>query len=212
MCISDYNYELTTDNTCALVPGEESLDPVQVCKDDPNRMSYFDSQGFRKIPISTCHGGEVGRYFGEEKPCPGHEPEFADAQPGLRGFGLFVVAFVIPVVAAGGVGYWIWTRWDGKFGRIRLGETSAGAPRWAMTDAWDKDQPWIKYPVAVAAGAIAVAASLPLLVGAVWRSISTRWFGGRRYTTRESFARSRGEYAVVDPVEDELLGEDDEEF
>jgi hypothetical protein len=110
---------------------------------------------------------------------------------------------VLPFSAAGAIGYYIWTRWDGKFGRIRLGDTSS---------AFDADQPWIKWPVAVVAGVVAVVAAVPLLLGAVWRQ-AIGLFRGRtvRYTTRDSFARGRGDYAVVDPDEDELLGDDEED-
>lgn len=128
---------------------------------------------------------------------------------------MFVVAFVLPVAAASGVGYFVWSRWDGKFGRIRLGETAGGAPRWAMGDAWDAEQPWIKYPVAAAAGIVAVLAAAPLLLGAAARAVRSRFAGTGghgRYTSRAAFARSRGEYAVVDPLEDELLGDDEEEL
>ena len=202
---SDYNFELTRDNTCALVSGLSSLDPVQICYDDPQRVSYNERQGYRKIPISTCHGGELGRFLGAEHACPGHGSEFADRQPGLRGFGLFIVAFVLPVVAAAAIGYWAYQHWDGKFGRIRLGEPGSGS-------AWDAEQPWIRYPVAVVAAVVAVAAAVPMLLHAAWLQLRARVGGSRRYTTRASFARGRGEYAVVDPVEDELLGEVDEEF
>jgi hypothetical protein len=34
---------------------------------------------------------------------------------------------------------------------------------------------------------------------------------GRRFTTRDSFARGSGDYAVVDTDEGELLGEDSDE-
>jgi hypothetical protein len=36
-------------------------------------------------------------------------------------------------------------------------------------------------------------------------------YGGQRYTSRSSFARGRGDYAVVDDDEGELLGEDSDE-
>lgn len=58
---------------------------------------------------------------------------------------------------------------------------------------------------------VAIVATLPMLLGSLWRSMSGLFGGGRRYTTRSSFARGRGDYAVVDPDEDELLGEDDDE-
>ena len=114
-----------------------------------------------------------------------------------------MVAVFLPVMVAAGVGYWVWKNWDGKFGRIRLGGESGSA--------FDANQPWIHYPVAVVSGVIAVVAAIPLLVGSVWRSLSGMFGGGRRYTTRQSFARGRNDYAVVDPDEDELLGDEEDE-
>ena len=71
------------------------------------------------------------------------------------------------------------------------------------------------YPVAVLSGLVAVLAAIPLLAKSLWRSVSSRLGVGRgaggRYTTRSSFARGRGNYAVVDPDEDELLGDEDDE-
>ena len=105
-----------------------------------------------------------------------------------------------------------------KVGSIRLGS----GPSSSSGGIFDSERPWIKYPVAAVAGVIAVLGAIPLLAGSAWRSISGLWGGSRgrysglggqprTYTTRNSFARGRGDYAVVDPDEDELLGEDDED-
>ena len=117
---------------------------------------------------------------------------------------------MLPIVAASGIGYWVYTKWEGgSFGRIRLGDGYSGAG-----SAFDAERPWVKYPVAALAALVAVAATVPLVVGAAWKFVSGlfKGRGGGRYTTRQSFARGRGDYAVVDPDEDELLGgnEDDE--
>lgn len=64
------------------------------------------------------------------------------------------------------------------------------------------------------AGAVAVAQALPLLASSLWRSAASalgRNTSNRRFTTRDSFARGRGDYAVVDEDEGELLGEDSDE-
>lgn len=114
---------------------------------------------------------------------------------------------LFPVLVASAVGYWVWTHWDGKFGRIRLG--SPGEPG----GLFDANQPWISYPIMAVAGVVAVAATVPMLLGSLWRWATGLWGrGGRgRYTTRGSFARGRGDYAVVDPDEDELLGGEDDD-
>lgn len=104
------------------------------------------------------------------------------------------------------IGWYVYQKWDGKFGRIRLGE--------AGESAFSSEQPWIKWPIAVISGIVAVAAALPLLIGSLWRNVSGRLGGGygtRTYTSRDSFARGRGDYAEVDPDEGELLGDDSDE-
>ena len=122
----------------------------------------------------------------------------------MSGFTIFL-AVVIPFLAAGGIGYYVWRNWDGKFGRIRLGDSAGG---------FSGETPWVKWPVAIVSGFVAVVAALPLLIGSIWRFAASRMgggYGGRTYTSRSSFARSRGDYAVVDPDEGELLGEDSDE-
>ena len=75
----------------------------------------------------------------------------------------------------------------------------------------DADRPWIRWPIAAVAGLVAVVGAIPMVVGSVWRGISGLFGGSRRYTSRQSFARGRQDYAVVDPDEDELLGSAEED-
>lgn len=79
--------------------------------------------------------------------------------------------------------------------------------------SFDGEAPYIKYPVLVVAGLVAAIQAAPLLAASLWRSASTAFGRGRtaRFTTRDSFARGRGDYAVVDEDEGELLGEDSDE-
>jgi hypothetical protein len=117
----------------------------------------------------------------------------------------------VPIAAAAGIGYYVWTRWGSQFGQIRLGDSSFGS---GSGGAFSSDQPWVAWPVAIVSGLIAVVAAIPLLVGSLYRSASNR-FGGsanaRTYTSRSSFARGRGDYATVDDDEGELLGDDSDE-
>lgn len=76
---------------------------------------------------------------------------------------------------------------------------------------FNADKPWIAYPIAAVSAIVAVLAATPMLLGSAWRGLRSLFGGGSRYTTRSSFARGRGNYAVVDPDEDELLGDDDDE-
>jgi len=199
----DYNFERQQDGWCHLVPGLEPADPLDQCKANPDQYEYYDPTGYRRIPISTCSGGKEMDFAAQSHPCPGHEKEYQEKK-GISGAGLFF-AIVIPIAAAVGVGYWVWRNWDGKFGRIRLGEPMAG------------ENPWIAWPVAVLSAVVAVLGALPLLVGSIWRSLRARFGGGYGtipYTSRSSFARGRGGYyAAVEENDDELLGEnsDDDE-
>lgn len=186
---------------CKLIDGLSKPDPMAVC--EKGAVEYWDITGYRKIPISTCEGGNEMRRTGQSHPCPGQEEEY-ERKHGVSGFVIFL-AVVLPFAAAGGIGYYVWRNWDGKFGRIRLGEGGTGG--------FDSDSPWVQWPVAAISGLVAVVAAIPLLVGAAWRAVSNRFggYGGRTYTSRSSFARGRGDYAVVDPDEGELLGEDSDE-
>lgn len=65
----------------------------------------------------------------------------------------------------------------------------------------------------VIAGIVAIVQALPLLVGSLWRSTLSLFGrgGSRTFTTRDSFARGRGDYAIVDEDEGELLGDESDE-
>jgi hypothetical protein len=199
--ISDYNYQLDDKNYCTLIDGLNPLNHSRDCADDPDLVYWSDPTGFRRVPLSTCQGGKE-LDVSQQHICPGHEQQYEREHGGLRGFALFVVAVLLPVTIAAGIGYYVWTRCGGKFGRIRLGDSGG---------ALDASQPWIHYPVAAISALVAVIAAIPLLVSSIWRSASGLFGGGRRYTTRQSFARGRGDYAIVDPDEDELLGDDEED-
>lgn len=196
----DYNFERQKDGTCRLVDGLKPPDPLEQCKANPDQFEYYDPTGYRKIPISTCQGGKEMEYTAGSHPCPGHEKEYQEKK-GISGAALFF-AVVVPIAAATGVGYWVWRNWDGKFGRIRLGEPATG------------ENPWIAWPVAALSAVIAVLGALPLVVGSIWRTLRARFGGGYGtipYTSRSSFARGRGDYAAVDNDEGELLGEDSDD-
>ncbi|KAG9188424.1 vacuolar protein sorting/targeting protein 10 [Alternaria panax] len=203
-----YNYERDASGDCKPVAGASLPEASAVCK-DKNVKEYYTDVRFRKIPLSTCEGGRELDKTGDVHPCPGFEEDFRKKH-GIGGFSLFL-AIVLPFAAAGGVGYYVWKHWDGKFGRIRLGDGSGSG-------AFDSDAPWVKWPIAAVSGLVAVASALPLLIGSVYRWAAGRMGGGggygdygRTYTSRSSFARGRGDYAVVDPDEGELLGDESDE-
>lgn len=156
--------------------------------------------------------------------CPGKEEEFAERHR-LSGIGLFF-AITIPFALAGAAGWWVYRNWSGKFGQIRLGDNGSGVGFGA--GAFDSDSPFVRFPVMAISAAVAVAGAIPLVVAGLWRAgvaavdrmrygdggtfSSLAGNGGARpFTTRDSFARGRGDYATADDDEGELLGEDSDE-
>lgn len=206
----DYNYQIDPTGACRLVDGLEPPNPEEVCKKNPDLIEFNEVTGYRKIPLSTCSGGRELDKAQNKHPCPGHDKEF-QKKHSISGAGLFF-AIVLPIAAAAGVGYWVYQNWDNKFGRIQLGDGIGG------TGFRGPDSDWTKYPVMAISGVVAVLAALPMLVGSLWRTVATRLGRGsggygyaRPYTSRSSFQRGRGDYAVVDEDEGELLGEDSDE-
>ncbi|RYP73745.1 hypothetical protein DL771_003458 [Monosporascus sp. 5C6A] len=213
----DYNFELNNHNQCELVEGLEPMSAERYCAEHPDESTFYEPSGFRRIPLTTCKGGDEMDKVLTAHACPGHEEEFERARR-ASGMAIFF-AVIIPVALASFAGWWVWQNWQGKFGQIRLGEQSS----------LDNDAPWVKYPVVAVSAVVAVAGALPLLVGSLWRSMSLifdkfrgggsgrggySWLHGgrqRRFTTRDSFARGRGDYAVVDEDEGELLGDDSDD-
>ena len=194
-----------------MVPGLPKPDAMATCKENPDAIEYWMPTGYRRIPLTTCQGGlNLDRIT--SKPCPDKEEEY-QKKHGISGIGLFF-AIVIPILAAGGIGYYAYTRWDVKFGQIRLGE-NVGVSEGLLSC----DSPLITVPIAIIAGVVAVVRALPLLATSLWRSASGYMRIGRGrgyqrpYASRGSFAARRGDYTSVMEDEDELLGveEGDEE-
>jgi hypothetical protein len=211
----DYNYERRGDGHCELVEGLSKADPKEVCK-KKGVKEYSSITGYRKIPISTCEGGkELDKLESTMKPCPGYEEDF-QRKHGISGFGLFF-AIIIPIAAAAGIGWWVYQNWENKFGRIRLGDGSSPLAASTGYSAFDRDAPWIKYPIMALSGVVALVAAVPMVVGSLWKAGSTRLGRSRSggygsaYTSRNSFARGRGDYSSVPDDEGELLGEDSDE-
>ena len=208
----DYNYERLNDGTCRLVEGLQPADPKRECEKEGVK-EWYSITGYRRIPITTCSGGVEYDLTSYSHPCPGYEEEWAEKHS-LSGIALFFV-IVLPIAAAAGVGYWVWKNWDDKFGRIRLGDGMG--PSSTGYGAFDRDAPWIKYPVMALSGVVAVLAAVPMLIGSIWSMVSTRMGRSSRgsyarpYTSRSSFARGRGDYSAVGDDEGELLGEDSDE-
>lgn len=71
----DYNYYRDSDNTCKLVKGLSPADRQNDYCGKPDAFQYFESTGYRKLPLSTCVGGKEFDSW-KPKPCPGKQSEF----------------------------------------------------------------------------------------------------------------------------------------
>lgn len=207
MLDSDYNYERQSDGSCSLVPGLGPQDPAAYCKANPEAIEYWEITGYRRIPQTTCEGG-INLDHRVSRPCPGKQEQY-DKRHGISGAGLFF-AIATPITLAGAIGYYLYTRWDGKFGQIRLGESPVGSQGLL---SWESLL--VTIPITVIAGVVAIAKTLPLLATSLWRSASGYVRIGRSrssprpYASRGSFAARRGDYTSVVDDEDELLGVED---
>ncbi|KXX75224.1 Vacuolar protein sorting/targeting protein 10 [Madurella mycetomatis] len=218
----DYNFEPDRFGHCALVSGLEPKSRETWCAEHPDEIEYYKPTGFRRVPLTTCVGGLAMDKQSQPQPCKGHEEEFEKAH--ARSPVAIFFSITVPFALAGAVGWYVWRSWNGKIGQIRLGENG--------TSAFDSDRAWVKYPIIALSAVVAVVGAMPLVVAAMWRTARgaveratglgsgggrgawSRLNGGdgRRFTTRDSFARGRGEYdAIVDEDEGELLGEDSDE-
>jgi hypothetical protein len=230
---SDYNYELDNHGACHLVDGLPPLSEKEWCSAHPDAVDWYEPTGYRRVPLSTCVGGQELDKASTVHPCPGKEDEFERKHSGISGIGLFF-AVTIPFAFAALAGWWVWRNWSGKFGQIRLGENGAGSVSLGH-GAFDAEAPWIRYPIIAVSAVVAVVVAIPSMVGALWRtgrSAAERWgiaapgrgafsrLGGggagssgrtQRFTTRDSFARGRGEFAGLDEDEGELLGDESDE-
>ncbi|KAI5296664.1 vacuolar protein sorting/targeting protein PEP1, partial [Ascosphaera acerosa] len=188
----DYNFARQPGGSCALVPGLQPKDPMEVCTADPDAVEWFEPTGYRRIPLSTCVGGlQLDRISAH--PCPHKEEEFEKKHPGISGVGLFF-AITIPVTVAVAVGYYVYSRWDGKFGHIRLGETPSSsslssspsfAASWAeglrggLGGLFASDSPLVRGCVTAVAAVVAVVSAVPFVVTGVWRSLRSKFHRGR---------------------------------
>jgi len=214
----DYNFERTSAGDCKLVDGQTPKNPEEVCRAHPEIDEFFDVSGYRKLPLSTCEGGNEFDIAVESHPCPGHEEQYQKKR-GISGVALFFAIF-LPIAAAAVVGYFAWRQIESRYGRIRLGESgpSAGGGR----SAFDAENVWVRIPVLVVSGIAAVVMAIPAVFGGLIRVVRERTGrggdggGGRGrggYTSRGAFARARGrdqDYSsVVSEDEDgDLLGAD----
>lgn len=191
----DFNYERGNDGACHLVEGLPVPDHAEECAANKSLVEWYESTGYRRIPLTKCEGGKEWDK-GTLRPCPNHEKEFNERH-GPSGWAIFF-GIVFALGGAGGIGWYVWNRWTGKFGAIRLGEDSSGG-----------QSPFVRYPIIVISAIVAVAVAIPAIVQIAAGWVISKFSRPKRFTTRGSFAR--GDYAVVNDDDGELLGSDDED-
>lgn len=209
---SDYNYERVSEGTCKLIPGFAPADPKDVCRNDPNAIEYYDTTGYRRIPLSTCQDGLEYDLTSASHPCPGKEEEY-QKKKGIGGAGLFF-AILMPVLVFIAVIVFVWRKYQDRLrGQIRLGDA---------TPSFSTDSNWVQYPVMAISAVAAAVMAIPFVLGGLFRSVAglfRRGGGGggsaaATYTSRSSFARGGGGYASVaadSNDENDFLGADSDE-
>ncbi|KKA30129.1 hypothetical protein TD95_002003 [Thielaviopsis punctulata] len=218
----DYNFEMDNHGQCSLVPGRKPQTAQEYCSANPDAVAFYEPSGYRRIPLTTCVGGDEFDKVNTPIACSGHEEEFEKSRR-TSGLAIFF-AFILPIGIAVAAGSWVYRNWNGKFGQIRLGEPNTGSRSGLAAGhaLLDRDAPWVRYPVIALSAGVALVASLPLVAQGLWRSLTSTYervsgggfgegFGARRFTTRDSFARGTADYAIVDEDEGELLGEESDE-
>ncbi|ODQ63277.1 vacuolar protein sorting/targeting protein 10 [Nadsonia fulvescens var. elongata DSM 6958] len=201
----DFNYFRADDGSCQLVNGLSPPDNSLICSEMPGTIEYWVPTGYRRVPLSTCEGGnELDKI--ESHPCPGKEKEYEDRNGGLHGF-MFLVVVLLPIMMFALVIYLVWQHFNSQRYTIRLGD-----------EELEEESLIIKYGVNVVAGVVAAVSIIPTLTKSVIQLIKSRIYGSynNRFTTRGSFSRNSYGYSDLD-VEDRLHSEqgvgllDDEE-
>ncbi|GEQ66727.1 hypothetical protein JCM33374_g390 [Metschnikowia sp. JCM 33374] len=198
----DYNYYRAPDGTCKLVEGLTPQDrKAQICS-KPNIFQYFEPTGYRKIPISTCVGGNSFDSW-HIRPCPGHEEEFNRAYGRNLTFGKFLVILLVVIGVFSGATWFVYQRGikrNGGFsrlGQIRLDDEDGFNPIEENTADVVVNKV-VKGGIVVVAGIIAVVKTV--------RKIDRKLLEN---ATRIVFRRRPGrrEYVRVPDDEDELFGD-----
>ncbi|KAK9233929.1 hypothetical protein V1525DRAFT_436104 [Lipomyces kononenkoae] len=211
----DENYSLANDGTCALVPGYQPPDHSARCRQMPGLVEYSEPTGYRKIPLSTCVGGEA-LDISKLHACPGHEKEFENRHRGVHGFVLFLL-IMLPFCMAGVIAYLVYNHYYGQYGQIRLGETDFDTHIGLGTD-----NGLVKYLVIAVSAVVAFVGALPAIASQLftsWRgraSRPSRLYRGRNGTDTFHLNRTssagRYKYAPVVGEDARVVRDDDSVF
>lgn len=197
----DYNYFRDSDGTCKLVKGLTPQDRKEQICSKPDTFEYFESTGYRKIPLSTCVGGKSFDSW-KVHPCPGHEKEFNKAHGREFTFGKILLLLLLPGAIFLGAVWFVYERGIKRNGGFsRLGQI--------RLDDDDDFQPIEENGVDVAVnrvvkGGIVVIASIVAAVKTA-RRIDRKLLEN---AARIAFGRRPGrrDYVRVPDDEDELFG------
>ncbi|KAK9328304.1 hypothetical protein V1520DRAFT_346352 [Lipomyces starkeyi] len=211
----DENYYLAADGSCILVSGYQPPDHLEWCRTFPSLIEYSEPTGYRKIPLSTCIGGEAWDKS-TMHPCPGHEKEFGKLRRGIRGFVLFLL-ILLPFCMAGVVAYVLYNHYYGQYGQIRLGETDFDTHIGLGTD-----NGLLKYPIMAVSAVVAFVSALPVIATQLftsWRGRAprpSRLYRGRNGTDAFHLSRTnttgRYQYAPVIVDDARAVRDDDTVF
>lgn len=203
----DYNYYRDSAGTCQLVKGLSPADHKKAMCSAPDTFQYFESTGYRKIPLSTCVGGKSFDAFNPQ-PCPGHEKEFAKHYGRDFGAGKALLVILIPLAVFFGATWFVYDRGirrNGgfqKLGQIRLDEDDDFNPieENAVDVVVNKV---VRGGIVAVAGTIAVVKTLRKFDRALLEGVTSRIFGRRP---------GRRNYVRVPDDEDELFGNFDNSY
>ncbi|KAK9448995.1 uncharacterized protein V1518DRAFT_374045 [Limtongia smithiae] len=169
----DMNYMLMTDGSCGLVPNYSPPNHQADCLKNPNQVEWFDPTGYRRIPLTTCTGGNILDGTNAHA-CPGHESEFDNRRRGIHGFALFAL-IVLPFIMAGVVSWLLYQHYYGQYGQIRLGDTE-----FDTRFGFGTDNGLLKYPIMAVSAIVAFVTALPFIAQHMWTSFTTRRGRGAR--------------------------------
>ena len=156
------------------------------CKENPLAIEYNEPTGYRRIPTTTCEGGSEKDKASISHPCPGYEDEFRKKR--AISMVRLLLSITIPFALAGAIGLYVWRNWDGKLGRIQLGETS-----------YDYNNLWMKWPIVVRSKSRNILASVSSLfsytLGSALSFVDFKF--NSSFMGRNSYTHDRGVYTAI---------------
>ncbi|CCH43146.1 putative membrane protein [Wickerhamomyces ciferrii] len=205
----DFNYAKAKDGTCKLIDGLEPEDHSEICKVDKDAYEYFEPTGYRKIPLSTCVGGQEFDKF-DPIPCPGKEDEFnKKTGRGLHGFNLAIV-IIVPILVFLFAVWFVYEkgiRRNGgfqRFGEIRLGEDDD----LIENDATDKVvNTIVRGGITIIAAGIATFKMIKIFDGFLINKVKSIFSRGSRYSRRGAGYSSVNDGDFRDDDEEDILGD-----